>query len=87
MIILSVADHSQRVPPGQPDQSITVVTPSRNKVREVCEVYNAAGRELLPESVDVFEGVHSEGPVVELLDKVGDLQELSQLADRDEARA
>jgi hypothetical protein len=82
VVILGVPDNPQGVPPGEPDESVSVMTPGRNKIREVMpELNNLSARELLPQPVVVLEGVDPEGPVLELVHEVGNLQQLPQLAD------
>jgi len=68
VIILGVSDNPQRVPPGEPDERISVMTPGRNEIREVMpELDHFTARELLPQAVVVLEGVNPEGPILELV--------------------
>lgn len=87
MVVIRGPDDPQRVPARKPDEGVAVVAPGGNEVREVGEVDDPAGGELLPGAVEVLVSVDPEGSVLELLDEVGHLQELPQLADGDQTGA
>ena len=74
MVILGVPNNPQGVPPGEPDERVSVMTPGRNEIREVMpELDHLSARELLPQPVEVLEGVDPEGSVLEFVHEIGNL--------------